>query len=170
MSNTPTAADGAPVDRARKLQRHRRSHHNLPLWLMQPNEQQAIARSRTLMILSVLAGQKSVKEAIEEQKVSRVFYYQLEDRALHGMLRALSPRVMGVSSEHRELMVARAQIRALSQRVKHLTQRKRSAERLLRMLLKSNQARVTTRRRGRPRKDLTQADLSRTQVSGADLP
>ena len=165
MSSTPTAADGAPVDRVRKLQRHRRSQHNLPLWLMQPNESQAIARGRTLMILSVLAGQKSVKEVIEEQKVSRVFYYQLEDRALHGMLKALSPRMLGVSSEHRELILARAQIRALSARVKHLTQRKRSAERLLRLLIKSNRARVTTERRGRPRKA-----LSTPTMPGGDLP
>jgi hypothetical protein len=161
---TPSApAASAPADRAKKLERHRRTKHNLPLWLMQPNEQQAIARGRTLMVLSVLSGVKSVKEVIEEQKVSRVLYYQLEDRALNGMLKALSPRVKGGSSDHQELLAARAQIRDLTQRVKHLTQRKRSAERLLRLLIKSNRTRVTTRRRGRPPKI-----LSMTTMPGGD--
>ena len=164
MKITRERVDGTQGEAGKKLQRHRRTSHHLPLWLMQPNEQQAIARSRCLMILSVLAGQKSVKEAIEEQKVSRVFYYQLEDRALEGMLKALSPRVERLTSEHVELMEARSKIRTLSRQVKGLTQRRRSAERLLRLLLKSNQARVTTRRRGRPRKGST------LMLTGGDSP
>jgi hypothetical protein len=56
-------------------------------------------------------------------------------------------------------------VRLLSERVKALTQRKRSAERLLRLLIKSNQARVTTERRGRPRKVLSTATMP-----GGDLP
>jgi hypothetical protein len=144
MKITRERADGSAVEKVRKPQRHRRTSHNLPLWLMQPAEQQAIAQRRTLMILSVLAGQKSVQEVIEEERVSRTFYYQLEDRGLQGMLQALSPRIEGVTSEHRELAQAREQLRLLSERVKSLTQRKRSAERLLRLLIKSNQARVTT--------------------------
>jgi hypothetical protein len=159
MKTTRERADGGQVEKVRKPQRHRRTSHNLPLWLMQPAEQQAIAQRRTLMILSVLSGQKSVQEVIEEEKVSRALYYQLEDRGLQGMLQALSPRIEGVTSEHRELTQARAQIRTLSNQVKGLTQRKRSAERLLRLLIKSNQARVTTERRGRPRKALSTATM-----------
>jgi hypothetical protein len=159
MKITRERADGTATEGAKRLQRHRRTHHNLPLWLMQPAEQQAIAQRRTLMILSVLAGQKSVQEVIEEERVSRTFYYQLEDRGLAGMLKALSPRIEGVTSEHQELTQAREQVRLLSERVKALTQRKRSAERLLRLLIKSNQARVTTERRGRPRKALSTATM-----------
>jgi hypothetical protein len=165
MKITRERADGSPVERVRKPQRHRRSSHNLPLWLMQPAEQQAIAQRRTLMILSVLAGQKSVQEVIEEERVSRTFYYQLEDRGLQGMLKALSPRIEGVTSEQQELAQARAQIHGLSERVKALTQRKRSAERLLRLLIRANPARVTTERRGRPRKT-----LSTPMMPGGDLP
>ena len=165
MKITRERADGPKAEGAKKLQRHRRTHHNLPLWLMQPTEQQAIAQRRTLMILSVLAGQKSVQEVIEEERVSRTFYYQLEDRGLQGMLKALSPRVEGVTNEHRELMQAREQARLLGERVKSLTQRKRSAERLLRLLMKSNHARVSTERRGRPRKA-----LSTVMMAGGDLP
>jgi len=165
MKITRERADGPKAEGAKKLQRHRRTHHNLPLWLMQPTEQQAIAQRRTLMILSVLAGQKSVQEVIEEEQVSRTFYYQLEDRGLAGMMKALSPRVEGVTNEHRELMQAREQARLLGERVKSLTQRKRSAERLLRLLMKSNHARVSTERRGRPRKA-----LSTVMMAGGDLP
>jgi hypothetical protein len=165
MKITRERADGSPVEKVRKLQRHRRTSHNLPLWLMQPAESQAIAQRRTLMILAVLAGQKSVQEVIEEEKVSRTFYYQLEDRGLQGMLKALSPRIEGVTDEHRQLTQAREQVRLLSERVKSLTQRKRSAERLLRLLIKSNSARVTTERRGRPRKA-----LSTPMMPGGDLP
>lgn len=165
MKITRERADGSPVERVRRPQRHRRTSHNLPLWLMQPTEQQAIAQRRTLMILSVLSGQKSVQEVIEQERVSRAFYYQIEDRGLQGMLQALSPRIEGVTSEHRELRQAREQVRTLGERVKSLTQRKRSAERLLRLLIKSNQARVTTERRGRPRKA-----LSTPTMPGGDLP
>jgi hypothetical protein len=165
MKITRERADGSQVVPSKKPQRHRRTSHNLPLWLMQPSEQQAIAQRRTLMILSVLAGQKSVQEVIEEEQVSRTFYYQLEDRGLLGMLQALSPRVEGVTSEHRELVQAREQVRLLSERVKSLTQRKRSAERLLRLLIKSSHAQVRTMRRGRPRKALSTA-----MMPGGDLP
>jgi DNA repair exonuclease SbcCD ATPase subunit len=165
MKITRERADGSQGERVRKPQRHRRTSHNLPLWLMQPAEQQAIAQKRTLMILSVLSGQKSVQEAIEADQVSRALYYQLEDRGLQGMLKALSPRIEGVRSDQRELAEARTQIEALTERVKSLTQRKRSAERLLRLLIKTNQARVTTERRGRPRKA-----LSTTMMPGGDLP
>src|SRR5262245_26845880 len=134
MKITRERVDGSPVEKARKPQRHRRTSHNLPLWLMQPAEQQAIAQRRTLMILSVLSGQKSVQDVIEEEQISRALYYQLEDRGLQGMMGALSPRVEGVTSEHRELTQAREQIRLLGERVRSLTQRKRSAERLLRLL------------------------------------
>src|SRR6187401_1704517 len=118
MKITRERVDGSPVGAVKRLQRHRRTSHNLPLWLMQPSEQQAIAQRRTLMILSVLSGQKSVQEVIEAEQVSRALYYQLEDRGLQGMLKALGPRVEGVTSEHRELMQAREQIRLLTEQVK----------------------------------------------------
>ena len=165
MKITRERADGQPAEKVKKPQRHRRTSHNLPLWLMQPSEQQAIAQRRTLMILSVLAGQKSVQEVIEEERVSRTFYYQLEDRGLEGMMKALSPRIEGLTSEHRELIQTRERLRRMSERMKSLMQRKRSAERLLRLLIKSNQARVTTARRGRPRKA-----LSTPTMPGGDLP
>jgi hypothetical protein len=165
MKITAESVGGTPDVRATKLQRHRRSHHQLPLWLMQPMEQQRIAQVRCLMILSVLSGQKSVKEVIAEAKVSRALYYQMEDRALNGMMMALGPRVAEAPDERRQLREARTQIRLLSARVKSLMQRKRAAERLLRLLMKSNRSPVKTERRGRPRKG-----LSTVTMTGGDLP
>lgn len=49
-----------------------------------------MAHGRCLMLLSVLSGQKTVTRAIEEAKISRALYYQLELRALKGMMRARS--------------------------------------------------------------------------------
>jgi hypothetical protein len=165
MKITVERADGAPDASVKRLQRHRRSHHQLPLWLMQPMEEQRIAQARCLMVLSVLSGQKSIQEAISEAKVSRVLYYQLEDRALNGMMVALGPRVREAPNEQRELRRARAQVRHLAARVKSLVQRRRAAERLLRLMMKSNRTPVKTERRGRPRKA-----LSTTTTPGGDLP
>jgi hypothetical protein len=165
MKITVEQVDGAQGAPAKRRQRHRRSHHQLPLWLMQPMQEQRIAQTRCLMVLSVLSGQKSIQEAITEARVSRVLYYQLEDRALNGMMSALGPRVPEAPSAHQELVRARAQVRHLTARVKSLMQRRRAAERLLRLIMKSNRTPVKTERRGRPRKALSTATMP-----GGDLP
>lgn len=162
MSSPEPAAGtaGAPVKRPR-----RRRQPYVPKWLKRPGEQQQIARTRCLMILSVLSGQRSVGEAIGEAKISRPVYYQLETRALEGMMRALDPLSRASLSERQELMQARARVRALSAQVKDLTQCKRSAERLLRLILRSSRTRLQPSRRGRPPKALTML-----RPLGADSP
>jgi hypothetical protein len=117
------------------------------------------------MILSVLSGQRSVGEAIAAAKISRPLYYQLETRALEGMLRALDPMTPASLSEQHELSQAKARVRALSVQVKNLTQCKRSAERLLRLVLKTGRTPLNTRRRAR----LPQA-LTLSRPPGADSP
>lgn len=142
-----------------------RTQPYLPKWLKRPSEQQQMARARCLMILSVLSGQRSVAQASCEAKISRALYYQLESRALRGMLQALDPVPTLSPSEREELTRARGQMRALSAQVHELRQCKVSAERLLRLVLKTSQAPVNTARRGRPPKV-----LSMIRPSGADLP
>ena len=88
MSSPEPAAGTAAV--GAKSGPHRRQPY-LPKWLKRPSEQQQMARARCLMILSVLSGHRSVAQASEEAKISRPLYYQLETRALHGMMRALDP-------------------------------------------------------------------------------
>jgi hypothetical protein len=142
-----------------------RSRVYLPKWLLNPTDAQAIAHGRCLMILAVLSGQKTVKDAIEEQQICRTLYYQLESKALKGMVRALNPATSEAASDRRELKHAQARIRALTAQTKLLTQRKRSLERLLRLVLKSSQVNVNTARRGRRPKALSQ-----WMTHGADLP
>ena len=49
------------------------------------------AKKRAWMVLSVLSGQMGVSEAVREEKLSPSRYYQLETKALKGMVYALSP-------------------------------------------------------------------------------
>jgi hypothetical protein len=142
-----------------------RSKGYLPRWLLNPGTSQAIGHARCLMILSVLSGQKTVKEVIEEAKICRTLYYQLESKALQGMVRALNPMTSETASDRRELRRAQARIRTLNAQVKLLTQRKRSVERLLRLMVKSSQVPLNTARRGRRPKALLQ-----WMMRGADSP
>jgi len=137
----------------------------LPKWLLNPAEAQEIAHGRCLMVLSVLSGQQSVSEAIAQQKIGRPLYYQLEDRALKGMVQALSPAESAWTSERRELRRAQAKARELTARLTLLTQRKRSVERLLNLVMKTKCVSLDTGRRGRPSKALLQA-----MRRGADSP
>jgi len=165
MSSTTEPAASAPDEDRRRAAHPNRPRVYLPKWLLNPSDAQAIAHGRCLMILGVLSGQKSVKEAIEEQKICRTLYYQLESRALKGMVRALNPTTSESASDRRELKRAQARIRLLTAQTKLLMQRKRSLERLLRLVLKSSQVNVNTARRGRRPKALSQ-----WMTHGADLP
>ena len=49
------------------------------------------AKKRVWMILQVLSGQMGVSDAAKAAEVSMTRYYQLEQKALKGMLHALSP-------------------------------------------------------------------------------
>jgi hypothetical protein len=60
-----------------------------------PIEGSRKARQHTAAILSVLAGEKTTAEASGMMKVSLPRYYQLETRALSGMVKALEPRPHG---------------------------------------------------------------------------
>lgn len=137
--------DGARVERQKKPRRRR-----TPSWLNHP-EFDAVARSRCLMLLSVLSGEKSVTEAIQEAKIYRPTYYQLETRALNAMLAALNPLARQGGSP--DLSAAAARIEQLQRQVKHLEQEKRRTQRLLLLARKSIRAPVTTGRRGRPPKN-----------------
>ena len=164
MTNATEPA-ALPEQKPKSTRRRRQRGACLPKWLLNPAEAQSIAHGRCLMVLSVLSGQKSVSEAIAEQKIARALYYQLEDRALKGMVQALSPAKSAWASERRELCRAQARIREQSGRLALLTQRKRSLERLLAMVMKTSRVSLDTRRRGRPPKA-----LSRGMMRGADSP
>jgi len=103
------------------------------------------------MILSVLSGEVSVSDAIEQAQISRGFYYDLEERALGAMLVALTPGGESQASS------PQARITQLEERCKKLEQDKRRSERLLhltRRVIKPGTVKTTA---GRPRKRRTSA-------------
>lgn len=165
MNSTAAPAASTPDEDRKRAAHPSRSRVYLPKWLLNPGDAEVIAHGRCLMILAVLSGQKTVKEAIEEQKICRTLYYQLESKALRGMVRALNPTTSEWTSDRRELKHAQARIRTLSAQVKLLMQRRRSLERLLRLVLKSSQVQLNTARRGRRPKALSQ-----WMMHGAELP
>ena len=92
-------------------------------------------------------GEKA-SDAIEEAQISRQMYYQLEERALHAMLRALSP---GATSEETASAGAVKRAQELEAKVGRLEQEKRRSERLLLLTRKLVGKRMKTAA-GRPRR------------------
>lgn len=134
-----------------ELRKRRRRPRPTPRWLKAPaaDGPEGVAQRRTLLVLSVLSGEVPVTDAVEATGVSRQLYYQLEERALKAMMRALLPSAEG--REEVETSLA-GQVTALQARVKQLETEKRRAERLLlltRKLVAPGPVKVAA---GRPRK------------------
>lgn len=109
---------------------HRRKHRPRPTprWLKSEAAQgtaQGQARARCLLVLSVLSGETPVSDAIARAGISRQTYYNLETRALQGMLLALDP------ASNTQGSAAAERVGQLEQQVQALQQQKRRAERLL---------------------------------------
>lgn len=144
MNKERTPRAGTAVVTRRKPRRRA-----MPKWLANSEGLDAIARSRCLMVLSVLSGEKTVSDVIAETRISRGTYYQLETRALSAMLTGLNPLGPASQKDALELSQAQARIEALQGRVEQLEQDKRRTQRLLLLTRKSIRAPVTTGRRGR---------------------
>jgi hypothetical protein len=135
--------------RAGALEEPRRKHRPRPIpkWLRNSEKLDAIARSRCLMVLSVLSGEKPVTDAIEQARIARGTYYQMETRALNAMLAALNP--LATVSETAVPDLSATRIEALLERITQLEQDKRRTQRLLLLTRKTIRAPLTTGRRGR---------------------
>jgi len=126
----------------------------------------AIARSRVLMVLSVLSGETPVTTAIENLRISRGFYYQLETRALNAMLLALAPGSDGSSSP--DATGTSRRISDLEAQVSRLEQEKRRAERLLLLTRKTlPMVPVKLQGRGRPPKHPSSTRAGRPASRGS---
>lgn len=101
----------------------------VPRWLTGRKDLDQVAQRRTLLILSVLSGHTAVTTAITEHGISRPLYYQLETKALVGMMRALVPGANAASSP--DDATPMRQIVELEQKVTRLEQENRRLERLL---------------------------------------
>ena len=136
-----------------KRRRRRGSRKNrprqTPKWLMRSQEIDQIARSRCLMVLSVLSGETPVTDAIAEAGISRASYYQMETRALNAILRALGPP-QSVSEGAPSSSVR--QVAALEEKVKELERARRRTQRLLlmtRRVIRAPEKKMSSTRRGR---------------------
>jgi hypothetical protein len=133
---------------------HRRALRTRPTpsWLLEQQDLDEMARRRCVLILSVLSGERPVTEAIEEAQMNRQTYYQLEEKALRAMLKALTPGAAETPTQSAEGPALR-RIAELEAKVARLEQDKRRGERLLlltRKLVKPG--RMTLGTRGRPSK------------------
>jgi hypothetical protein len=121
-----------------------------PKWLLKKQELDEIAQRRTLMILSVLSGEKPVTDAISEAQISRGHYYELEERALKAILEAMEP---GASAGRPPETTTR--LLQLEEQVKQLEAGKRRLERLLqltRKVLRPGPLKTSRGGPGRPRR------------------
>ena len=101
-----------------------------PSFLLEQQDLDDIARRRCLLILNVLSGQTPVTDAITGTDISRQNYYQLEERALRAMLRALTPGQEQAPITGPDPQQAR-RIVELEGKLRELEQDKRRHERLL---------------------------------------
>jgi hypothetical protein len=145
MTKAIVAPAGTPGGARRK---HRR--RPVPKWL-KTKDLDAIARSRCLMVLSVLSGETAVSDAIGRAQISRGTYYQMETRALEAMLVALNPLASSSDTGAADLSAAVARIGELEAQVKVLEQDKRRGQRLLLLQRKSFWTTLKVRRARRPK-------------------
>ena len=147
-----TNAESAPVGK-KKARRRRHRARPTPRWLLKREDLDEIAKRRCLMVLQVLSGAKPVTEVIAEMKLSRGTYYQLEERAMLAMLRALSPTAGPDGTETAALDEALARVKELEAKVKRMEQEKRRTDRLVYVMEKLvKPGPVVIEGRGRPRR------------------
>ena len=161
MSQSPKTRAGTTGERRKHRARP------LPKWVKHSTELDAVARSRCLLVLSVLSGEVPVSDAIVQAKISRGTYYHLETRALNAMLAALNPLAASASDGSADLSAAAERIEHLQAMVKRLEQDNRRAQRLLLLTRKSLRVPLSSPRRGRPPKA---ASPSSSEAGLTDLP
>lgn len=88
------------------------------------------AKQSMVVILEALSGSASTTEAAERLGVSLSRYYQLETRALQGMLKALEPRPRGPrKSKDTEIRALKAEKKELQREVRRAASLLRAAQR-----------------------------------------
>src|SRR5207249_3769406 len=103
-----------------------------PKWIALAQELDEMGRRRTLMVLSVLSGERPVTEVIAQAQISRGTYYQLEERALRAMIAALTP-TSSASADEDSTQIAESPARtiaALQTKLARLERIKRRQERM----------------------------------------
>jgi hypothetical protein len=155
---TESKKKSVPVEKPKRT-RERRTRPT-PKLLTEANEKNEVGKRRTLLVLSVLSGQRTVSDVIEESKMTRQSYYNMETRAVMVMLRELGASG-GLTAEYRR---AQQEVREQELRIERLLEDKRRLEHLLmvtRRLVKTGP--MTLAKGGRPRRTQTTAELHSTE-------
>jgi hypothetical protein len=141
-----------------------------PKWLRGANDVDQVARSRCLLLLSVLSGEVPVSQAIATAKISRATYYHWETRALRAVLTALNPLTASAPDGSADLSAATARIAQLESAVKRLEQDKRRSQRLLLLTRKAMRGTPKSQHRGRWPKAKASDQAMPAMSPGASLP
>jgi hypothetical protein len=147
-----------PTKPARRRAERKRG---VPRWLTGRTDLDQVAQRRALLILSVLSGHTPVTTAIAEHAISRPLYYQLETKALVGMMQALVPGANAASSPDDATPMRR--ISELEAKITRLEQENRRLERLLllaKKLLPPGPVAMPEKRGRRPGRRSTNAGLA----------
>ncbi len=90
------------------------------------------SRKHVAVILEALSGEIGTSEAAEQMGVSLSRYYQLEGRALKGMLRAMEPKKRGIQkTPQREILALKAEKQHLEKELRRHQSLLRAANRSL---------------------------------------
>lgn len=134
-ATTPADASCLPdQDRRRRVQRSTRPKPPKPP--KPPPETQASpqARRTAAVLLEVLAGLRATGSAAQELGITPMRYYQIEERAIGGLIAACEPRPSGLPPERRdaqELAKLREQIRRQTQELNQARSVLRTTQRQL---------------------------------------
>lgn len=110
------------------------------------------ARQVAVAVLDALSGEVGVTEAAESLGISLSRYYQLETKALQGMLVALEPRGRGPQmTPEKEIKTLRAEKQALEKELRRQQTLLRAAHRTV-GLSGRRKAAGSSKRRGRPKR------------------
>lgn len=161
MSPKPRAA----TSRSKKKSTRSRRARPTPRWL-EAKELDEVAQRRTLMFLDVMSGRVPVSDAVEQAKISRGFYYQLETKALQAVLAAMMP---GATPTGGQPNLTR-HIDELETKVHKLEEEKRRLERLLAMTAKVLGRGSVTTAKSKKRKKTPSKNSTRRSTSSASTP
>jgi len=110
------------------------------------------AKASLVVILETLAGACSTGEAAERLSISLSRYYQLETRALQGMLTALEPRPRGPrKTKDGEIRALKAEKREVERALRRATSLLRAATRSVGVKAAKKRVKKQARRRGKAR-------------------
>ena len=112
------------------------------------------ARQITAVVIEAFAGEVGTTEAAERLGISLSRYYQLEGRALAGMIAALEPRPRGrAHTPEREIKALQAEKKELEKELRRHQALLRAAHRTVGLPAKKKGAASSGRRGRRKRKD-----------------